>query len=499
MSVTSAPKMRGVIAKPGPGVLALAAGALALGLLFHAEAVAAVTVWMESTAFGHCFFVAPIAAFLAWERRGALRSCLAAGVLPRPQPWAALLMAPLALAWFAAERVGIMEGRQLAVVAMLQVLALGVLGWPIWRVMCVPLLYLFFLVPFGGFLTSALQGFTARFIDVGLGLLQIPHVVDDYVIEIPQGVFRVAEACAGLRFLIASIALGVVYAFTIYRSSGRRAAFIAASIAVPIVANGLRALGIVVLGAMLGNAEAGAVDHVLYGWLFFSLVTMALILGGLPFREDRSVIGPPALRASASRTRVRPLATGVVLGLLLLAAAAGPAASALLDRASAAAAAGRVVTPALVLPAGCRAEGAAVRCDDVLISVRAMAFDPRVNPRSFLAAQRALAGRGEQVESSWISPGQGPAWRLIATTEPVRLYALGMWATPDGAPADGLRWRVRQALAGLRPAPVGLPGPVLAVATVDDLPEVGMAQAQAALRAFLQSQRNLAAEVAGSR
>lgn len=42
----------------------------AIGMLFHAEA-AAVAVWLTSTAYGHCFFVLPIAAWLAWERRTA--------------------------------------------------------------------------------------------------------------------------------------------------------------------------------------------------------------------------------------------------------------------------------------------------------------------------------------------------------------------------------------------------------------------------------------------
>src|ERR1700742_3821081 len=95
-----------------------------------------------------------------------------------------------------------------------------------------PLLYLFFLVPFGAFLTPVLQGFTAHFIDVGLGVLGIPHVVDAYFIEIPEGRFVVAEACAGLRFLIASIAFGVLYACLMYRGIWRRLGFIAASMVV---------------------------------------------------------------------------------------------------------------------------------------------------------------------------------------------------------------------------------------------------------------------------
>ena len=106
------------------------------------------------------------------------------------------------------------------------------------------------------------------------------------MIEIPQGTFFVAEACAGLRFLVASIAFGCLYALVMYRSPVRRGLFILASIMVPVVANGFRGLGIVALGYMLNSTQAAAADHIIYGWVFFSFVILMLIVVGLPFRED---------------------------------------------------------------------------------------------------------------------------------------------------------------------------------------------------------------------
>ena len=50
-------------------VPALLLGLVVLGLIFRAEAVAAYQVWNESTAYSHCFFVLPIALYLAWDRR----------------------------------------------------------------------------------------------------------------------------------------------------------------------------------------------------------------------------------------------------------------------------------------------------------------------------------------------------------------------------------------------------------------------------------------------
>lgn len=259
----------------------LATGLLALGLLFHAEVGAAVSTWLDSTAYNHCFLIIPIVAFMIWERRDTLR-----GLTMAPLPYAAVLALPFCLGWLAARWLGIMEGRQLTAMGMAEVFGLVMLGPRLWWALCGPLLYLFFLVPFGAFITPKLQDITTWFTGVGLGLFGIPAYIDGNLIEIPEGMFSVTEACAGLRFLIASIAFGSMYALLIYRSPLRRGVFIVASIIVPVIANGLRALGIVTLGHVLGSAQAAETDHVLYGWMFFSIVILLLIMLGLPFRED---------------------------------------------------------------------------------------------------------------------------------------------------------------------------------------------------------------------
>ena len=167
-----------------------------------------------------------------------------------------------------------------------ELLFFTMLGPRLWWRLAGPLLYLYFLVPFGAFLTPKLQDITTVFVTHGLRILHIPAYITGYTIEIPEGTFLIAEACAGLRFLIAAVAFGCLYALTMYRSPVRRAIFIGISIVVPIIANGFRALGIILLGHVLGSAQAAETDHVLYGWVFFSAVILILIVLGLRFRED---------------------------------------------------------------------------------------------------------------------------------------------------------------------------------------------------------------------
>jgi exosortase A len=435
-------------------LIALAAGAITLAGLFRTEIAAALTVWRESTAFGHCFLVGPIAAWLAWERRDALSR-----LTPRPVPALAALALPLAAAWFVAERLGIMEGRQFAALFLGWLLVLCLLGLAVGRAVAVPLGYTIFLVPFGAFLVPALQDFTARFVDVGLTLLDVPHVVTATLIEIPEGNFRVAEACAGLRFLIAAIAFGALYACVIYRDAWRRAAFVAVCVVVPVLANGLRALGIVLLGHIEGSAEAGAVDHLLYGWIFFSLVILLLLLLGMPFRQDIGLPAKPAAIVAAPIPRRSALAFAAIAVVAL--AATGPVLASWLDmraQADASEDADRAARLAagLVIPPGCMPESKApgrrgISCDGVRLDVQVRVFSGRSGP-AVLRAWREAAdpGGADDPVTTWRET-PGTRWRVVTTREPEGTRAAALWL--DGVPApDGMALRLRLARDTLGPA-----------------------------------------------
>ena len=421
----------------------LGLGLSALVLVFLPEGLAAVRVWYDSTAYGHCFLVVPIAAYLAWDRRDEVR-----GLRPHAEPWLLLLGLPLPLAWFVAERLGIMEGRQLVALAFVELLFLCVLGRALFLAMLGPLLYLVFLVPFGAFLTPTLQTFTAHFIDIGLTVLGIAHFSNDMLVEISAGTFYVAEACAGLRFLIASIAFGVFYALLNYRSPGRRAVFITASIVVPVIANGLRALGIVVLGQVLGSAEAAAADHIIYGWVFFSAVMLLLVVAGLPLRES------PMARAATPRQQAPKLLPRPWAALLVPAlAAAGPSAALALSRSMQPVAVSGELD--LVAPEGCQAipspaspgtATAIMECGTRKWHVTLQA-PPRRSTAAAISEARAtlVHGLGSDEATTKSLAGIPPvagAW--TAVIDPPRITAYSIWVR--GAPArGGLSQRIDQA------------------------------------------------------
>jgi exosortase A len=297
----------------------LALGAVAFGLAFHTEVVRAVQVWDESTAYNHCFLILPISAYLIWERRTVL-----AASTPQPNGWLLLAMIPVGLVWLFAAEAEILEGRQLAAMTLFQIFIATGLGLKVWRISAFAILYLYFLVPSGAFLTGPMQNFAAHFAVKGVELLGIPVYSNGLDIEVPGARFTVAEACAGLRFLIASVALGTLYGYTMYRSWQRRAAFILVSIMVPIIANGLRVMGIVVYGYILGNAEAAIADHLIYGWVFFSIVSIILILLGLPFRQDVPVFVVPPMEPASRRGQPARMAAVAGLSVVFVVLLASP-------------------------------------------------------------------------------------------------------------------------------------------------------------------------------
>ncbi|MGF1529313.1 MAG: exosortase A [Candidatus Competibacterales bacterium] len=291
-----------------------------LGLLYGETLASMAAIWWRSGTYAHGWLVAPIVCYLIWQRRDNLKA-----LAPTPSPWALGLLVPLVSAWILAQLTSVLVIQQLALVVMVQVVVLAVLGWRIAWAIAFPLGYLLFAVPIGDELVPPLMDFTAYFSVKALQLTGIPVYWEGRLIHIPKGTFEVAEACSGLRYLIASVALGCVYSYLNYDSPWRRLAFIALAVVFPIIGNGLRAYGIIMLAHWSDMQLAVGVDHLIYGWLFFGLLIALMFWLGHFWREDAPA-SPPAPGASGGRNGrfgVAGLATAAACGLIV---ATGPVA-----------------------------------------------------------------------------------------------------------------------------------------------------------------------------
>ncbi len=268
-----------------------------------------VRIWWVTKTFNHCLIIPLISGWLIWRRRDVV-----ARLQPEPSLLALALLAGAMLLLLFADLAGVGAASHFALVLAVQAVIWLVLGTAICRQLLFPLLYLWFAVPFGEFMVPALQDVTADMAVALLHLFDIPVFRDGHFIALPNGDFLVEEACSGISYLIASLALGTLYAYLQYRSYWRRAAFIALAIIVPIIANGVRAFGIIMIAHLTNNEYAVGIDHLIYGWLFFGFVMLLLFSFGRWFSDE----GPQAPNLPELTERATPKMTPLVLALAIV-------------------------------------------------------------------------------------------------------------------------------------------------------------------------------------
>ncbi|WP_255406147.1 exosortase A [Novosphingobium sp. CF614] len=292
---------------------------------FASDWAAMALQWWDISTYNHIILIPPILAWLVWQRWPQLATL-------EPKTWwpGLVLFAGAAFLWLLGAISGLDLARQAGAVAMLGATVPLLLGVRVSAGLLFPLAYLAFLVPVGEELVKPLQTITAG-ITIGLTHLSgISAVIDGVFINTPAGLFEVAEACSGVKFLIAMIAFGVLAANVCFLSWRRRAAMLAACLVVPILANGVRAWGTIYAAQFFGVEAAAGFDHIVYGWIFFAIVLALVILGAWRFFDrppNAPMIDAAQIRTSAGLARLEALSVrpGKALAALaiVLAAARG--------------------------------------------------------------------------------------------------------------------------------------------------------------------------------
>jgi len=180
------------------------------------------------------------------------------------------------------------------------------LGDHIARMIKFPLFFLLMAVPFGVELIPNLQVFTARITLLLLDITGVNYSAEGVIITLSSGIYRVARACAGVQFFMASVVLSVLLAHLTFSTWRGRILMVVSGLVIPICANALRVASILLIGELTDSNFAEGVDHIVYGWVFLSVVLVLVIataysLGGGPKFEPESGAsyehGPRSLRA----------------------------------------------------------------------------------------------------------------------------------------------------------------------------------------------------------
>ncbi len=253
-----------------------ATSALALGI-FGPILYYMVLHWGAVDDYSHGFLVVPLALYFAWERRYELQRAAI-----RPSWWG---LVPLALGSLALiiGRLGVeLTAMRVSFVLTLIGIQILLLGREVFRILAFPMFFLFFMVPlpesFVNVVAFPLQLIAADFAVDTLHLLHIPALREGNIIHLAQTQLFVAEACAGLRSLMALGALAVVFAYFFRKNPIERIIIVASAIPIAIFVNAFRVALTGYLAHQMGSAAAEGLIHQTEGVFTFGLAFGLLLV-----------------------------------------------------------------------------------------------------------------------------------------------------------------------------------------------------------------------------
>ena len=237
---------------------------IAVPLIFWPDAQTFINAWKNNSSYSHGFFIFPISLWLLYRQRHLISSTETA-----TEPRVLVVLALALLLWFLSFIISVNITQHFALIALIPISIWVLFGRKLLIKVAFPIAFLFFMIPVGAILVPPLMEITA---DITVSLIElsgIPVYRDGLFFYLPTGNWSVIEACSGLNYLVASLTLGMLYAYLTYRSFTKRLLFVLSITLFALIANGLRAYGIVIIGHLSNMQYGTGGDHEFYGWLFY--------------------------------------------------------------------------------------------------------------------------------------------------------------------------------------------------------------------------------------
>ena len=141
-------------------------------------------------------------------------------------------------------------------------------GWQIFKLLAFPLMLLFIMIPPPNIVTSRitlpLQLLSSQLAAWFLQLVGIPLVLQGNIIDLGVRQLQVVSACSGLRYILALLALGLIFCYFFQRRYWKGGVLIVSVIPAAILANAARVSAM----AIFPSLQEGF-WHLFSGWLIF--------------------------------------------------------------------------------------------------------------------------------------------------------------------------------------------------------------------------------------
>jgi exosortase D (VPLPA-CTERM-specific) len=259
------------------GLLLAAVVAVSLAVVFSSGLMLMVQWWIAFDEYSYGWFVPPVAAFIVWQRRDALRELAFTG------SWTGVGLVAVALGiWLLGELSALYTLIQYAFLIALAGAVLSLTGWRAFRVVGVALFTLLLMIPLPNFiyfnLSQQLQLLSSELGVWFIRLCGISVYLEGNVIDLGDYKLQVAEACSGLRYLFPLMTLGFIVALFFRAPLWKRALVFVSAAFITVLMNSFRIGVIGVLVSQFGPGQAQGFLHWFEGWVIFMACVALLLL-----------------------------------------------------------------------------------------------------------------------------------------------------------------------------------------------------------------------------
>ena len=237
--------------------------------------------WYNDPTYSHGFLVLAASSWLTYRT-------WATGQLEdtRPSPAALLLMLALGATWLLAKAASVEVVGQLTLPAMILCVGWAFFGWKGAKALSVPIGILYFVWPVWDYLRPLLQDVTTFAVGGFLHAVGIPAAIYGNYVELPAGVFEIAEGCSGLHFFMAATTLAAIQGYLYIENRRSRYLLMLAAIFVSIFANWIRVAVVIIAGHVTDMQHWLLHEHYYFGWVVFSMMLLPVIFLGSRFHAS---------------------------------------------------------------------------------------------------------------------------------------------------------------------------------------------------------------------
>ena len=270
-------------ASPAPAVM-VGAGLFAIFLLFFWSSLNnLLSLWLNDKTYSHGLLIPFLSVYLIAKEN---KKLLAVPLKPAP-----LLIVPLSLTllvWLIAFITNTLTV-ELTFLPLIFILAYtSLVGYSAAKILTLPLLYILIATPIWGILTPYFQLMAVFVNEKALYLSGISTFIHETTVSIPAGNFEVEGGCAGIRYLVVSLALAGFYSLLNFKHIKNIFILLLAAFCISIAFNWIRIYIIILIGHFTDMQSPLIEDHSNFGWLLYgiSLIPLYFIAQKLTATEN---------------------------------------------------------------------------------------------------------------------------------------------------------------------------------------------------------------------